>query len=201
MIRLLQTWRALRRDARGATIVEFGLILVPLCVILLGTLDLGYTSYLNSVVQGTLHEASREATLGNKRGDEIDALVKSRLSKLVHAQYVTITKKSYAEFGRIAQPEKLKKDVNKNGQYDAPDGDCYEDFNDDGYFNDGTAAGAATIGGAEQVLFYEVSVNMPHITPIGKFLGWSGMNQVKSNTVIRNQPYANVPLPRERCGP
>ena len=44
------TLRALRRDQKAATIVEFALILPVLCMLLLGTLDLGYRSYVNSVV-------------------------------------------------------------------------------------------------------------------------------------------------------
>jgi Flp pilus assembly protein TadG len=34
--------RALRRDTSGAAIVEFALILPVMCLMLVGTLDLGY---------------------------------------------------------------------------------------------------------------------------------------------------------------
>ena len=36
-------------------------------MMLLGTLDLGYRSYVGSVVQGTLHEAARMATVGGRK--------------------------------------------------------------------------------------------------------------------------------------
>lgn len=208
MTRLRRTLGALLRDERGATIIEFAMVLLPLCLILLGTLDLGYTSYLTSIVQGTLQEAAREAALGNKRDDEIDEFVKQRLSALVHRDYVAIQKKSYADFTGINGPEKITYDKNGNGSYEKLDADCFQDFNENGRFDLAAAAGTSSIGKAEQVMFYEVTIQMPRITPVGGLMEmatrgkttWSNTNEVRANTVIRNQPYASEPPPRVLCG-
>ena len=64
MSRRLASPRASAATQRGATIVEFALVLPVLCVLLLGMLDLGYRSYVTSIVQGALHEAARMATVG-----------------------------------------------------------------------------------------------------------------------------------------
>lgn len=189
----------LRRDERGATLVEFALILLPLSVLILGFTDLGYRSYLTSVVQGTLNMAAREATLGNKSGDDIDRQVKARLDQLTDPRYVTITKKSYSSFSGVNKPEKLTYDLNGNGAYDKADKDCYEDANDSTSFNDSTSSGRNGLGNAEDIIYYEVSVTFPRIVPM-TVLGWSAMETIKANTVMQNQPFAKRVKPAVRCG-
>ncbi|HBQ54317.1 MAG TPA: hypothetical protein DD790_07490, partial [Erythrobacter sp.] len=44
--------RGIRRDDSGATIVEFAIILVPMVILLMGGIELGYNSYVRSVLQG-----------------------------------------------------------------------------------------------------------------------------------------------------
>ena len=56
--------RRFGRDTRGATIVEFALISPVMCLLLLGLIDLGYRTYVTSVVQGAIQEAARTATVG-----------------------------------------------------------------------------------------------------------------------------------------
>ena len=53
----------LARAEQGSTLVEFALILTPLCVLLIGGMDLAYTSYVRTLMQGALDEAARKATV------------------------------------------------------------------------------------------------------------------------------------------
>ena len=46
------------------------------------------------------------------------------------------------------------------------------------------------MGGAEDVVHFEVTMTYPHIVPVGKLLGWTDNVTVTQNTVLRNQPYA-----------
>ena len=176
----------LRRDERGNTLVEFALVLPVLAVTLMGFFDLGYRSYVFSVVEGALHEASRMATVGNKTGAEIDAHVASRLSEFSRDATITVAKKSYGEFSEVALPEKITGDTAPTGQYNA--GDCYEDANNNGRYD--ADRGKDGLGGSEDVIHYEVTMSYPRMFPMTGLLGWSSTETIKAATVLRNQPYA-----------
>jgi Flp pilus assembly protein TadG len=176
----------LRRDARGATIVEFAVVLPVLSLLLLGLLDLGYRSYATSVVQGALHDASRMATVGSYTLAQIDARVKARLSNFASRSTVTTTTTSYYDFAGVAQAEKIVGDTAPIGPYNA--GDCFEDANGDNAYN--TDRGRNSTGGADDIVRYQVSITYPRIVPLGGFMGWSNSQTITQNTVLRNQPFA-----------
>lgn len=178
--------RRLARDARGATIVEFAMILPLLCVLLLGTLDLGYRSYAASVLQGALHEAARLATVGNVPLTQIDARVRTRLSNFATRSTVTTTTSSYYDFAGVRQPEKIVGDTVPLNTYNV--GDCFEDANgNSGYDLD---RGRGGTGGADDIVRYEVRMSFPRIVPLGRLMGWGSTQTITANTVLRNQPFA-----------
>ena len=177
---------ALRRDSRGAAIVELALILPVMCVLLLGTLDLGYRSYVNSIVQGSLHEAARMGTVGGIPTSVIETRVRDRLRDFSRNATITVTTQSYAEFSGVRTPETITQDTVPIGTYNS--GDCFQDFNGNGSFD--VDRGRNGMGGAEDVVLFEVTMTYPHIVPVGKLLGWPGNVTVTQNTVLRNQPYA-----------
>ena len=180
------TLRALRRDARGATIVEFALVVPVLAMLLLGTLDLGYRSYVTSIVQGALHEAARMATVGGVSTAQIQAHVESRLHEFSRNATITTTTRSYADFSGVNVPETITQDTAPVGTYNS--GDCFQDANGNGTYD--LDRGRGGLGGAEDVVFFEVTMTYPHIVPVGTLLGWSSNVTVRQNTVLRNQPYA-----------
>ena len=177
-------WLALQ--SRGATIVEFALILPALCVTLLGFFDLGYHAYVLSIVEGALHEAARSATVGGKTGAQIDALVRSRLQSFSKGATITINKYSYANFSDVGQPEKITTDTAPFGVYNK--GDCFEDDNGNGVWD--ADKGKSGLGGADDIVDYQIVMTYPRLVPIGKFLGWSSTQTITESTVLRNQPYA-----------
>jgi Flp pilus assembly protein TadG len=177
---------ALRRDARGATIVEFALIVPVMCVLLLGTLDLGYRSYVNSVMQGALHEAARMGTVGGVTTAAIETRVRDRLRSFSRNATITVNTRSYYDFSGVRTPETITQDTAPTGSYNP--GDCFQDANGNGTYD--LDRGRTGMGGAEDVVYFEVTMTYPHIVPVGKLLGWSGDVSVTQNTVLRNQPYA-----------
>jgi Flp pilus assembly pilin Flp len=178
--------RSLRRDARGATIVEFALILPVLCTLLLGVLDLGYRSYVTSIVQGALHEAARMATVGGVPITTIETHVQNRLQRFSNNATINVTTRSYADFTGVGIPETITSDTAPIGTYNS--GDCYEDYNGNGHYD--LDRGRSGLGGAEDVVYFEVTMTYPHIVPLGRFLGWSNYVTITQNTLLRNQPYA-----------
>ena len=176
----------LMRDERGATIIEFAMILPALCVLLLGIFELGYRSYAASVVQGALHEAARMATVGGVPMDDIDERVRARLSNFAGHGIVEIETSSYYEFSGVATPEQITSDSDPIGEYNEED--CYLDTNRNGQWD--ADSGSDGLGGSEDIVRYQVSLTVPTIVPIGGLLGWSDENRIAGSTVLRNQPYA-----------
>lgn len=177
---------ALRRDRRGVTIIEFAMILPALCVVLLGTFELGWRMYVSSVVQGALNDAARMATVGGVSNTQIDTLVKARLKQFSHAATVTTSTTSYDDFTEVAVPEIITQDTAPIGSYNA--GDCYEDYNGNGQYD--LDRGRTGMGGSDDIVRYQVAITYPRMFPIAGFLGWGNTDTVSANTVLRNQPYA-----------
>ena len=184
----LRALRALRRNEGGATIVEFALILPVMSVLLLGVLDLGYRSYVTSIIQGALHEAARMATVGGVPTSAIEAHVRDRLRDFSGSATITTTTRSYSDFTGVKTPEAITQDTSPFGQYNP--GDCFLDVNGNGTYD--LDRGRGGLGGAEDVVHFEVEMTYPHIVPIGNFLGngWSDNVTITQNTILRNQPFA-----------
>ncbi len=176
----------LRRETRGATIVEFAMILPALCVLLLGIFELGYRSYAASIVQGALHEAARMATVGGVTMPQIDARVRMRLSNFANNATVTTQTTSYYDFAGVSKPEKITSDTAPFNTYNSTD--CFEDANGNGVYD--VDRGRTGMGNADDIVRYQISLTFNRIVPIGRFLGWSDTETITANTVLRNQPYA-----------
>lgn len=187
--------RQLRSNRRGATIVEFAIILPVLCTLLAGGLEFAYRTYLNAIVQGALLEAARSATIGNKTGDQIDEIIKSRVEMLSNRLNVKkIDKTSFYNFSRVGKPEKITSDTDPIGVYNSTD--CYEDANNNGVYDANPQTG---IGTADDIVKYEVTVTYPNIMPVNKLLGWGTSQTIVAATALRNQPFTSRAAPTIRC--
>jgi hypothetical protein len=195
MSRLCPIFRQLGHDERGLNVVEFAIVSVPLFVILLAFLDIGYRIYLEVVVEGTLNKAVRRATVGGVSASAIDDYVKSQLVAFSKNAVITINKRSYYDFTRVGKPEKITQDTVPLGVYNI--GDCFEDANHNGVWD--SDSGSNGLGGSDDIVYYQVSVVFPRVVPLGKFLGFSAMETVTANTVLRNQPYGAQMAPAQVC--
>ncbi|MFL0413587.1 TadE/TadG family type IV pilus assembly protein [uncultured Sphingomonas sp.] len=188
--------RRLASDTRGATILEFALIIPVVCTLLAAGFELGYRVYLNSILQGALLEASRRATVGDQTGDQIDQIIKDRVAMLSNAANVKeIKKESFYNFTNVGKPEKLTFDKNNNGIYDAAD-DCYEDANNNNQYDVVSNSG---LGTADDIVRYTVRVEYPNIMPVNGLLGWGRTQTISASTVLRNQPFTSRAMPTIRC--
>lgn len=191
----LRTQRLLG-DARGATLVEFGFVALPLSLVIMGVADLGYQSYLNAVTKGVLDRAARAASVGSMNSSQIDTFINSEMSGVMSKQAtITTVKKSYYNFSRIGKPEKMLMDTAPIGTYNS--GDCFEDANNNGTYD--TDTGSTGLGGADDIVYYQVTVTMPRLFPMAKLLGWSATQSSSSSAIIRNQPWANQATPPKVC--
>ncbi|WP_419567163.1 TadE/TadG family type IV pilus assembly protein [Qipengyuania sp.] len=195
--------RNLRRDERGAAIVEFALVLVPMLLFILGGFDLGYQAYLRSVVQGALNDVSRTGSLEGPQLNctgatvelQIECAIKARSNLVARNATYDIKTKNFYDFSTVNRSEKLVTDYNSNGQYDT--GDCFVDLNGNGSYD--TSAGRTGVGGADDVVFYTVKVSMPRLFPIHKFISTTPNYQINATAAVRNQPYTTQNTPPTVC--
>lgn len=185
----------LASDQRGATIVEFAIIIPVLCALMAAGFELGYRAYFTAIVQGALLEASRQATVGDRTEAQVDQIIKDRVAMLSSAANVRkIEKQSFFNFSHVGKPEKITSDTPPIGTYNV--GDCYEDANNNGVYD--TLANAG-LGTADDIVRYNVTVEYPNIMPVSKLLGWGTRQTITASTVLRNQPFTSRAQPTIRC--
>lgn len=200
------TFMRLARDEQGATIVEFAFVLPPFLLLLLGGLDLAYLSYVKAVAQGALNDAARQATVqdpffaasGSTLEKRIENTISSQLDIIAINGKYDIKQRNYFDFNDLGNPERIFTDKNNNGRYDAKDDDCFEDFNRNGKFD--LKGGDTGIGGANDVVFYTVDVEIPRLFPAGLLFGTFANYEFSVRTAVRNQPYKTQANPPVLCG-
>lgn len=178
-------------DARGATIVEFGIIAPVLCMLLLCAFDLAHTLYMQTVLQGIVQKAARDSSLEDAdatRISQIDASITSQVRQLNKNVTPTFSRRYYRTFADAAAAKAEPwTDTNNNGTCD--NGEPYEDDNNNNTWDrDGGNNGQ---GGAKDRTLYTVQLNYPHLFPIYGFLGGSGNVALSASTILENQPYSD----------
>ncbi|MFM6832748.1 MAG: TadE/TadG family type IV pilus assembly protein [Novosphingobium sp.] len=178
--------RALMQDTSGVTVVEFALIAPVLLVLLMGTYDVGYQLYASSVLQGALQKAGRDSTIegAETASSTIDQRVTDQIRMVVPNATLAYTRKAYATFGNVSKPEDFT-DLNSNGVCDK--GEPYEDINSNNKWD--TDRGKSGQGGAKDAVLYSVTMTYPRPLAVAPMLGMSNTITVKTETVLRNQPY------------
>jgi hypothetical protein len=195
-------WQFLQ-DCRAVVTVEFALLSVPLVVMVIGSFDFAYQVYLKTVVQGALNDVSRTASLEApdlecKTGtlpEKVQCAIKRRSDVVARDATYAVRIRNFYDFSTVGRSEKLVTDYNNNGVYDA--GDCFVDLNENGRFD--TDAGRDGVGGADDVSYYTVTVTMPRLFPLDKFLPLSPNYEITGETALRNQPYARQRIPPTVC--
>lgn len=196
--------RRLGRDQSGAVLVEFAILVVPLLMVVLGFCELGYRGYVRSTLQGSLNDVARAATVENPKltggaGTTLEDRIKQRLSTRMGLLSKDATYdfkiNNFRNFGSVGTAEALVTDVNSNGKYDP--GDCWEDSNPNKSFD--LSAGQSGVGGADDVVVYDVTMTTPHLFPVMGLFKVSNDFDVKATTMVRTQPYSNQRVAEVTC--
>lgn len=204
------TWPAVKmaHDRRGVAVPEFGLILIPLCVLLMGAIDIGYQAYVRTITLGALETATRQVLLQNANAPAIEADIRAQIRLVMPTATIDIQRGSFNRFSALDTMERLTLDLNGNGVLDGPvdtDGngvpdksDCWEDVDNNSARNIVTV-GRDGIGGADDVVRYTATVTYTRLLPIWRFIGVSDQAAVSGTTMVRRQPYENQAQPVVRC--
>lgn len=105
--------RRLRRDRRGATLVEFSLIALPSLVLLFGTFEIGFIYWANQELENATGAAARlvrtgQAQARNLNQAQLKAEVCSRTAVLVQCQSrLRLDVRSAPSFDGITPPQPL----------------------------------------------------------------------------------------------
>lgn len=175
------------RDAGGVTIVEFALIAPVLLLSIMGIFDLGYNIYTQGLLRGAIQKAARDSTIEGAEGNTnlIDARVTTVVHHIVPGAVLTFDRASYTSFADVSQPEDFT-DIDGNGACD--NGDPFEDANANGTWD--SDRGASGLGGARDVVLYNVEVRYQRAFPLAAMIGLSPTVSTSASTVLRNQPYS-----------
>lgn len=182
-------------DQDGVSVTEFGLIAPALFTMLLGTMDVGHTLYMRTVIDGAIQEVARDSSLEDggilAKQEAIDARIKRQIRNLNKsidpANDIEIKRRYYRNFsGAFNADEEDYTDTNDNGVCD--NGEPYIDANlNESWDSDGGDEGQ---GGAKDVSIVTVTVTYDRLFPVAGLIGLPEQITISANTVLANQPYA-----------
>ncbi len=183
---------ALLRDEQGTSVMEFGLICIPVTIMMLGTFDVGHTFYVRSVLSGELNKVARSSSLEGAsvtaQQNIIDNRLKDSLRQVAPLATVAVTRRYYKTFSQAAAARREDfTDNNNNGKCDA--GEPYVDANVNSTWDaDGGDGGQ---GGAKDVVIIKVNVTFKRLFPMKSLIGADEDVVLISDSILANQPFGN----------
>lgn len=177
----------LKQEKQGVAAVEFALVVPTFLILLMGGFEVGYTLYIQSVLNGEVQKAARDSSLetGGTSATQtaVDTILRNTLLALNNSATITIKRNTYQNFTKAEarQPE----DANGNGVCEL--GETWYDRNYSGSYDDD--GGVDGQGGAKDVVVYEAFVSYPRIFPVAKLIGLSSNVNLEARTVLANQPF------------
>lgn len=186
-------WTRLARDERGAYLVEFAIVAPVVISLVMGTIDLGYLSYVRATLESVTRDAARQAITRTSgcmvdRSSTIESIISDSMNTFIDGGTpVSVTVRSYrGGFESVGQPEPLTNDLDGDGQYD--EGDSYEDINGDGEWSadQGTLG---DLGGPGDVVVYTTNFRAKTLFLGLPILFSKDIVNMRASTVVRNEPY------------
>lgn len=180
--------RRLRRERRGAALIEFAFLGPVFLLLLMGIFDYGWQLYARQVLQGAVAEAARGATLETNMESQsaLDERVAATVRQVFGGADISFSRKTYDSFEEVGNPEPFRDSMLPlNDAYD--EGECFEDINGNGKWD--ADRGRDGNGGADDVVLYTVSMEFRRVLPVWRMLGESQHKTLTATTVLRNQPF------------
>jgi Flp pilus assembly pilin Flp len=176
----------------GTAVMEFGLIAPVAVMMMLGTMDVGYSYYVRSVLDGAMQNVARDSTLEGATTSAQQTVMHKRISDTVHAispsAELVPSRRYYKTFSAAAaaKAEEII-ETQKNFLCEVANGESYIDANNNGTFDrDGGDQGQ---GGAQDVVIIRYRVSFPRLFPMGALIGLPDKVEINSNSILANQPY------------
>jgi Flp pilus assembly pilin Flp len=176
----------------GTSVVEFGLLAMPLTIMIMGVMDLGHTYYVDSVMNGAMHELARDSSLEGaslqSNRDIVDARLRENIRLISPDAQITITRRYYKTFSKAAAAQAEDwTDANSNGRCD--NNEPFIDGNNNTVWDaDGGDDGQ---GGSKDIVIVRVAVQYRRLFPTKSLIGLGEDVQLLTDSILANQPYAN----------
>ena len=174
------------RDEDGVSVVEFAAIAPVLCMTLLGIYDFSFNMYAESIIEGAVQKASRDATIEQyaQNPAALDEKVRDAVQNLVYDADVTFTRTGYANYADMYRAEEY---TDENGDGMCNNNEPFVDANGNGDWD--SDAALDTSEGARDAVLYEVTATYDRAFPLAGLLGFEQEVSVVARTVLRNQPF------------
>ena len=91
----------LRRDRRGATIMEFAIVSPVMLLLLMGLSDMLYQQYAQSILTGAVQKAGRASTIQGADTSDVD----TKVVTMLHSLLATPTQSSCISGSRKPRPD------------------------------------------------------------------------------------------------
>jgi Flp pilus assembly protein TadG len=182
------------RDQGGTSVMEFGLIAPVAVMMMLGTMDIGHSYYVRSVLDGAMQNAARDSALEGSSTVAQQRVIDRRIIDSVHAispsSTVKPTRRYYKTFSAAAAARaETINEATQNFLCEVDNAETYIDANNNGKFDrDGGDEGQ---GGAQDVVVIKVQVQFPRLFPVATLIGLPNNVTIDSNSILANQPYGN----------
>ncbi|MBD3730517.1 MAG: pilus assembly protein [Sphingomonadales bacterium] len=178
--------RQLLSASDGVTALEFAVVAPVFLTMLMGVLDIGHMIYGQSVLNGAVQHAAREASLETGDTSAADAKVLAQVRPVLPDVTISSTRSSYYDFSDIARAEAWN-DADGNGNCN--DGETYTDENGNGQWD--ADIGVSGNGGANDVVVYTVTATYEPVFRMPFLPDSWAQRSLTSSTVRKNQPFAN----------
>jgi len=193
--------RRFRKDDSGATVVELAMIFPVLVVVLVGIIEMSLGMFINTVVEGSLREASRLGLTGQiQEGESNDQALVDMLNEatlgLLGLTTSDVSTLVYENFESVGKGEDFT-DINGDGVYtatpvtaddgtDYPDGEPWDEVNGNGMWDEDF--GVAGLGSPGDIVLYTVEYDWnllsKNLIPI-----LDGVLPLRASIVVQNEPY------------
>jgi TadE-like protein len=181
--------RRLLGDRSGVTLVEFAFVGPILIIMIMGIFDMAHTQYTNALLNGAMQKAGRDMTLENAGSQQAnnDDRVRAQLRRILPADAeIEFERLSHFDFSDIGEPEEvIEPAATANRRCDA--GETYIDENDNGRWD--ADRGQEGNGGARDAVLFTAIVEYERLFPMYELIGMPDKVNLRSSTVLRNQPF------------
>jgi len=183
--------RRIAADRRGATIIEFAMVIPVLMILLMGLFDLLHQIYAQSILDGALQKAARDSAIegGAANADVFDKQVWNMVKTVAPGATYKATRKSYSTFQGL-KPEDF---TDKNGDRICNKGESFTDINGNGTWD--ADPGLTGQGGAEDVTQYTMTITYQRLFPVAGLMGLPPTMNIAATTLLKNQPYDSQRVP------
>jgi hypothetical protein len=179
--------RPLLRCARGATAVEFAVVLPLLLLFICGGIESAINLFIGSSIEAAVMEASRYGITGTEAGvsraDRVLEIVGAKTYGLLDMDKVRMETLVYQSFADVGQPEPF---VDQNGSKAYNPGEPFTDVNGNGKWD--PDMGKAGLGGPSDVVVYRLSYDWGIVTPMVQEVMGETITHT-SSIAVRNEPF------------